>query len=210
MTLTNGIPMLNLLKTPHTIGYTVALIIIAFLFINRPTEYVPIEYEEDISLRDTTIVYKTKVDTLIQRDTVFTQLEIPTLTTNDSTKTYTTNYADSAITATITSRVKGELLDQSLWYISKIDYYVDTRYKTLTIDRYLKPTRIFEDPNRNNPKGLWGGISAENLSEDITFTPSVILLRGNIGYEVGYNLNDQSLSEFDLSALRVGIKFKIF
>lgn len=210
MTSTNGIQMINLLKNPHTIGYILAIAIIGYLLINRPVEYVPIEYEEDTSMRDTVYVEKTRVDTLIKRDTTFIELDISDPEQEGELQVYTTNYVDSTLSATITSRVNGTLVSQDLWYVSKIDYIINTKWRTMTVNRYLKPTRVFEDPNRNNPKGLWGGITAEQLSNDISFTPSLILFRGNIGYEVGYNISSESLNTFDASALRVGVKFKLF
>ena len=190
----------------HLAGYGVALAIIAYLLFNPRVEHVPIEYEEDKSLRDTTEVTRTVTDTVTVYDTTYVSLEIPKPVTKDSLKEYTTNYSDPFITARITSKVEGLLINQNLWYLRKVDYIKTTNISNTTIDRYLKPTRVFEDPNRNNPKGLWIGANTNFNS----VTPTVTLFNQNIAYEVGYNLSNESLNNFELNALRIGAKIKLF
>lgn len=194
----------------HKIGYGVALAIIAYLIFNPRTEYVPIEYEEDVSMRDSTQVESVSRDTVFVRDTVEVELDIPEPTQEDGTQVYETDYSDGFLTATITSRVEGVLLEQDFWYIRKYREITVERLSRTTINRYLKPTRVFEDPNRGNPKGLWGGLQVDELGATPSLTPTVTLFRNNIAYEVGYTINEESISNFNIKHLRVGVKFKIF
>lgn len=203
--------MLNFITNhAHKIGYTVAIAIIAYLIFNPRVEYVPIEYKEDVSMRDSSKVETVERDTVFVRDTVEVDLDIPEPTEEDGTEVYETHHADGFLTATITSRVQGVLLEQEFWYIRRVQQINTERISTITVDRFFKPTRVFEDPYRNNAKGLWGGVQVDELGSSPSITPTLTLFRGNVAYEVGYTLNEESLSEFNIKHLRLGAKFKLF
>lgn len=197
--------MTQLLKgNVSTIGFSLSLLIIAYLLLFPKTEYVPIEYKEDESLRDTVTVTKTIIDTVTVYDTTRVKLEIPEPIKKDSINLYTTYHTDSFLSASITSKVYGRLLSQNLFYIKKIDY-IDRQHTTHQIVyKYFKPTRVYAP--KNNRKGIWIGIDA---SIEPTVTPNIMYTTGNTAYTVGYNLNKETLESFNLSALRVGIKTKL-
>lgn len=196
--------MLNKL---HLAGYGLALAIIAYLLFNPRVEHVPIEYEEDPSLRDTTEVTKVVTDTVTVYDTTKVSLSIPEPEKEDSLNEYTTRYSDAFINARITSTIEGILHKQDFWYVRAVEHIESNTLTTLTISRYMKPTRVFS-PEQQNSTQLWGGITAEDFGKDISFTPNLMLIRNNVAYEVGYNINKESTTKFKLEALRLGAKIK--
>lgn len=191
----------------HLAGYGLALAIIAYLIFNPRVEEVPIEYEEDKSKRDTTTFVETVTDTVPVYDTTDVSLDIPEpveTDSEDSLKTYTTNYSDDFITARITSKVRGYLQSQDLWYVRRIQRIETENTVTTTVDRFYKPKKVFLDDQQPN-RALWIGGQLEGKS----FTPNISYQNDNIMYEVGYNLNDNSLQQFQLEALRLGAKIRL-
>lgn len=184
-------------------GYVIAIGVIAYLLINPKTEYIPVDYKEDYSMRDTTEVDTVvKTDTVTVRDTVLVELDIPDPIEEDGVKVYTTDYSDKFIIGEIESGVKGTLEYQYFEYIRKIKQIEKNTISTIQVNRYLKQERVFEDPNYLRPRGLWGGLDVDIINQEVSLTPNIQYIRGNISYKVGYNIEKKYP--------RVGVNFKIF
>ena len=189
------------------IALAVALSIIGYLIMNPNVEYKPIEYEEDLSKRDTTVTDSVSRDTIPVYDTTYVEFEIPTPEKQDSLNEYTTNYSDQFINATVTSRVDGVLVFQDFNYIRQVKHIETYRLRQRDISHYLKPTRVYPENKDVNYSSFWIGVTNESF-EELSITPNIMYIYNNKAYTVGYNLNKNSITKFDVSHLRFGVKIR--
>lgn len=98
----------------------------------------------------------------------------------DTINTFVTNYSDSAIDASITSKVNGVLLDTKLEYLKKFPKFIH-KVDTLVIDKQTTITK--------QRWGLYAGGIVGGNKEAFTFQPCLLLktnksLQFSAGYEI--------------------------
>ncbi len=111
-------------------------------------------------------------------------------TTNDTTHVYKTEVDDSLLTATITSKVKGELLSSKLVYTPKYPQYI-TRVDTLQIS---DSTIVAPQCSKDRWGLLFGGVATGNATS-FEFTPTLTLKTNKSMYfSVGYGIINKTYS----------------
>jgi hypothetical protein len=152
----------------------IVLIILAILYLRSCNKEESVEIQT-VTVSDTTYV-KGKTDTFLLLDTVIkykylTSTVIETIhdtISGDTIHKYSTPVEDSLLTATITSTVKGELLNTSFNYKPKFPKYI-TRVDTLRIEDSTTVTIT------KNPWSLYFGGVAGGNANTFEVVPTVLL-----------------------------------
>jgi hypothetical protein len=171
------------------------VVILAFLLLHQCNK------NKSIGMADETV---TKIDTLYKEgkiDTVFFPNKIyvtdwlkPEVIHDtsyvvtdgkiDTLNSFTTNYSDSAIDATIVSKVKGDLISSQISYIKKFPKFI---YKTDTIT-INKETTITK-----NKWGIYAGAIVGGNKDVFSLQPSILIKTNKtLQFSVGYELIQKS------------------
>lgn len=174
----------------------IALIVLSILYFRSCNKDIPIEIKT-VTVSDTTYV-KGESDTVFLSDTIIKYKYLTSTITEvihdtisgDTINKYTTPIEDSLLTATITSSVKGELLNTSFSYKPKFPQYI-TRVDTLQIS---DSTIVVPQCSKDRWGLLFGGVATGNATS-FEFSPTITLKNNKSTYfSLGYGIMNKTYS----------------
>ncbi len=186
------------MKVNANIVLTIALVVLAILYFRSCDKQDSLHVDPIVLTKTDSLYIKGEPDTIVFTKVKYitkwlkpdTEETIVDTTTNDTIKSYTTEIDDSLLTATITSKVKGELLGSSLSYTPKFPQYI-TRVDTLQIS---DSTVVTPQPSSDRWGILFGGVATGNATS-FEFTPTLTLKTNkSIYFSVGYGIINKTYS----------------